>query len=133
MVSDGEDFNIPGPGTPDGGGRRVNGRVEEVARAQRLEHAVGRLSAAEERADDAGFARGLAALTAYADTHGHTRIPDDCRDPTGFPLTAWVAEQRRAYLEGELAPSRRAALERITGWHWEPSSTHWDSFGKDRA
>jgi Helicase associated domain len=73
----------------------------------------------------------VAAIATYAHRHGHTRVPDGGLDETGFPLAVWVAEQRVAQLEGRLAPRRRAALEQIGGWRWEPVSNPWNRFGKD--
>ncbi|MEX5707700.1 helicase associated domain-containing protein [Parafrankia sp. FMc6] len=107
--------------------------ADDARRSRRLERGVGRLSAAQERAEDSRFDQGLAALRAYAHAQGDTLIPDGYLDSDGFPLAAWAAGERIAHLEGDLSGTRRDALERIPGWQWEPVRDRWHRAGEDRV
>lgn len=107
--------------------------AEARQRAERLGRGVGHRSAAQERADDDYFDRGLAALRAYAGVHGNTRVANGYVDPDGFPLAVWVAGERIAHLEGDLPRERQDALEGVTGWQWEAARDRWHRTGEDRA
>lgn|GEM_PF-4387600 len=112
-------MTVPPADGPPGAHSRA-GWLQSVRRDRRLERAVGRPTPEAERADTAEFARGLASLTDHARSHGTTRVPDGYRTGDGFPLAAWIAEQRLAHLEHDLPPDRQAVLEAVAGWHWEP-------------
>ncbi|MCM3920346.1 helicase associated domain-containing protein [Frankia sp. AiPs1] len=87
----------------------------------KLQQAVGHLSTGAARTDAVEFERGVTAIIAFAGRHGHTRPSDGYRDESGFPLAAWVARQREAYLENRLADERRAALDCVDCWDWIPA------------
>jgi helicase associated protein len=89
-------------------------------RVSRLEHAIGHLSPAAAEAEAVEFERGLRAIRDFAAGHGGTAVPHGYVDESGFPLAVWVATQREEHLEQRLEGRRRAALERVPGWEWEP-------------
>jgi superfamily II DNA or RNA helicase len=60
----------------------------------------------------------FAALTAYADEHGHARPPRAYRTSAGIKLGAWVAEQRKPSRRQTMHPKRRTRLEALAGWDW---------------
>ncbi|MCK9901583.1 helicase [Parafrankia colletiae] len=107
------------------------GARPRAERLERLERGVERRSAAQQQADDERFSQGLAALRAYAHAQGDTLVPDGHLDADGFPLAAWVAGERIAHLEGELSDERRAALEGVPGWQWEPVRDRWHRTGEN--
>jgi hypothetical protein len=45
---------------------------------------------------------------------------------TGYPLRAWVAEQRKLHAAGDLPRVRRDRLERLPGWTWTPAAHRWE-------
>jgi hypothetical protein len=45
---------------------------------------------------------GFRRLQNYVETHGHARVPSFCALDDGYPLGAWVSEQRRTRAEGIL-------------------------------
>jgi len=99
----------------DTSGRQARSRV------LRLEQAVGHLSAADSEAEAADFDRGLRAIVGYAAEQGRCDVPPGYVDESGFRLAVWVAAQREEHLEQRLKDDRRAALERVPGWEWEPA------------
>lgn len=62
------------------------------------------------------WARGWAKLKAYVERVGHARVPYGHREGA-TPLGQWVAEQRRAYVAGEMSGQRAGRLERL-GMVW---------------
>ncbi|WP_405851160.1 Helicase associated domain protein [Streptomyces sp. NBC_00090] len=62
------------------------------------------------------WARGWAKLKAYVERVGHARVPYGHREGAA-PLGQWVAEQRRAYVAGEMSGQRAGRLERL-GMVW---------------
>jgi superfamily II DNA or RNA helicase len=66
------------------------------------------------------FAAGLAALAAYQAEHGHARVPDSYRTPSGYRLGEWVGGQREAYNASprRIGPERIADLEAL-GMIWD--------------
>lgn len=79
-----------------------------------------RVDPAGARAADERFQRGVAALTEYARAHGSAEVPAGYTDADGFPLGAWVAEQRLRRLEDRLELVHCSALEQVPGWCWDP-------------
>ncbi|MFB6986095.1 Helicase associated domain protein [Streptomyces sp. NPDC056304] len=62
------------------------------------------------------WARGWAKLKAFTEREGHARVPYGHREGT-TPLGQWVAEQRRAYGEGQMSGLRARRLEKL-GMVW---------------
>jgi superfamily II DNA or RNA helicase len=78
-------------------------------------------------ADD--FARGLAALESFRAAHGHLRVSKRYIDPSGFKIGSWVADRRKDYVVGRLAPERIATLDSL-GMVWDPFA---DDFARGLA
>jgi hypothetical protein len=89
-------------------------------RAARLEELPGWSWRPQEDAWEIGFAALLSHLNAGGDNAG----PEGAT-PDGYPLRAWIAEQRARASEGTLEPRRRHRLETVPGWIW---SVHEDSW-----
>lgn len=69
--------------------------------------------------------RGYAALESYVNATGSARVRrDEIR--VGVPLGVWVGEQRQRYTRGALPDVRRARLEALLGWTWDPHRESWD-------
>ena len=65
----------------------------------------------------------LAATRAFAEREGHARIPRSHVE-NGISLGSWVLIQRRN--RDTLSPKRRAQLEAIPGWTWDPFADAWN-------
>lgn len=88
-------------------------------RTERLEALPGwAWNALEARWEDS-----FAALTAYADEHGHSYPPRDYRDATVANLNQWVLTQRRPAVRDRLTEDRRKRLDDLPGWSWSPRQT----------
>jgi superfamily II DNA or RNA helicase len=74
---------------------------------------------------DQRWAEGLAAVTAFAATHGHTRIPYNHVDADGVRIGWWTTTQRTKRRKGALGPERVAALEAVDGWGWDQFELAW--------
>ncbi|WP_165449738.1 DEAD/DEAH box helicase [Krasilnikovia cinnamomea] len=66
-----------------------------------------------------GFAEGLEKLRAYADEHGHARVPKTFVTDDGFPLGGWVSKRRSFHRDGKLSADREEQLEAVPGWVWD--------------
>ncbi|WP_211285914.1 helicase associated domain-containing protein, partial [Mycobacterium timonense] len=76
-----------------------------------------------------GWDFGLEQLHAYAEEHGHPRVPASYVTESGYPLGAWVRGQRRR--RGQLTGERIAALDSTPGWVWNLHEAAWaDAFDK---
>jgi superfamily II DNA or RNA helicase len=64
-------------------------------------------------------------LERYAQTEGHTRVPQSVTSED-VQLGSWVARQRRAAALGTLSGDRKALLEGLPGWSWEARADRWD-------
>jgi hypothetical protein len=67
---------------------------------------------------------GYDALLPFAAREGHARVRSDHLE-AGYPLGAWVAEQRIS--REELTDDRRARLEAVEGWSWAPHEDRWEA------
>lgn len=65
------------------------------------------------------FARGVAAVRAYAERENTLRIPGDHVED-GVVLTHWIGARRAEYRRGQLSPERIDALEAVPYWSWRP-------------
>jgi len=62
---------------------------------------------------------GFGVLERFAAREGHSRVPH-AHVEADLNLGFWVANRRRAYLEGKLQPEYVARLETLPGWSWDP-------------
>lgn len=75
----------------------------------------------------------LAHVRAWANEHGHTRVPQGevINTPTGpYPLGPRAKFYRAAHLQrGALTPEQVTEIEAIPGWTWHPLDSRWqDTF-----
>jgi Helicase associated domain len=56
---------------------------------------------------------------------GQARVPHPHQE-NGVRLGSWVDKQRQAYRRGTLDPERRARLEALEGWVWDPYQADWE-------
>ena len=76
-------------------------------------------------ANAAAFEDGIGALERYAQLNGHTNIPSDFVDETGFRLGQWVSVKRGAIKAKKLAPSKLKRLAAIKGWSPVRTDDEW--------
>jgi hypothetical protein len=74
----------------------------------------------------ADWEEGFAHLRKFVEREEHARVPPRHRED-GFRLGGWVAVQRQAYRRGTLGPERRARLEALPRWAWEPYKVDWEA------
>ena len=74
---------------------------------------------------EAAWEEGFAALQRFVEREGRARVPQRTRE-NGYRLGQWVGVQRQAHREGTLDPERRARLEALPGWAWDPYREDWD-------
>jgi superfamily II DNA or RNA helicase len=108
------------------GGFRLGAWVNK----QRAEHRQGRIS--QDRAafldgvpgwtwepTEEAWQVGLATLRRFIEREGHARVPN-VHVEDGFKLGAWVSGWRSDRRAGRLDPARKAALDALPGWTWDP-------------
>jgi Helicase associated domain len=69
---------------------------------------------------DAKWVEGFSVLERFVAREGDARMPRSHVED-GFPLGAWVKEQRSVYREGRLSEERVTRLEALPGWVWKRS------------
>lgn len=92
-------------------------------RVSRLEQVPGWSWSPQEDTWERGFAA-LRANVAATGTAGVHR--DEVRD--GYPVGAWVGEQRTRHTRGVLDAERRERLEALPGWSWAPHADSWERY-----
>jgi len=63
-------------------------------------------------------------LQQFVHDYGHARVPSDYVAKDGFTLGSWVITQRYRM---KLDPERRARLEALPGWVWNPFEAKWEA------
>ena len=99
-------------------GHRIPLRPE---RARRLEALPGWTW----QVQDSRWENGFAHLARYAELHKHTRVPPQHVE-AGFQLGRWVMQQRYLDRHRGLSPDRRARLEALPEWSWDPQGDQWE-------
>lgn len=87
---------------------------------QRLEAIAGWSWSPNVDAWEAGFH----ALQTFTSREGHALVPREHREG-GYPLGSWVGEQR--HRDTTLPPERRARLQEIAGWSFDPHADRWEA------
>ncbi|MFC8383572.1 Helicase associated domain protein [Nocardia sp. NPDC057272] len=67
----------------------------------------------------------FAMLVAYAEKHGHTRVPKN-HSEQDLRLGNWVAKQRDKYAAAALSADKIERLEGMPGWAWDPHADQWE-------
>jgi len=63
-------------------------------------------------------------LKAYAELHGHCRVPAKHKTADGFKLGSWVVTQRSVM--DTLLPARRERLDALPDWVWDIYAQQWE-------
>ena len=72
----------------------------------------------------ADWDEGYGHLTTYVQAEGHAGVPKSYRTAGGYRLGQWVGKQRGK--KDSLSAERRAKLEALPGWVWDPLAAAWD-------
>jgi superfamily II DNA or RNA helicase len=74
---------------------------------------------------EAEWEEGFANLRRFIEREGHARVPRSHRE-NGHNLAQWILVRRQQYRKRTLDPKRRALLEALPGWTWEPHGAGWE-------
>ena len=65
----------------------------------------------------------IAAYLEFYEQNQHGRVPTAYKTEPGLRLGTWVSEQRKA--RDRMSPERRAEVDGLPGWVWDPHETQW--------
>ena len=63
-------------------------------------------------------------LEMFTREHGHSNAPKDFTDSEGYKVGFWIANQRSR--RNITSPERKARLEALPGWTWNPHLNKWE-------
>jgi hypothetical protein len=75
---------------------------------------------------DTDFDQALVTLRTFVSREGHSRVPLEYVDASGFKLGRWVANHRQRYRAGKLAEKKVSGLNAVPGWTWNPYDSDYD-------
>ena len=73
------------------------------------------------------FNEGYDILCRYSEQNGHCVVPFSFKIDDGFRLDQWVGRRRSEYQNGTLPDERSKALEKLSGWTWDPKMSAFNS------